>query len=179
MTLNNSNQTRNRVFVSEEGLYPKSIISDNYYTNSVRLGFVMSTLESSRNILFTPTFLRLILNLYLSSKKLWKTGIALGFKVGYIPTSNDIEDKVSISGFHDVLGLLIAKGLITINKKKSKANQPVFELEDNFLRLLENFDDKNMETNMVNKLEQIKKIMMSWSSDNFIEFIKNELKDLI
>ena len=179
MTTNNSNHTKNRVFVSEEGLFPKSIISDNYYTNSVRLGFLISTLEGSRNIQFTPTFLRLILNLYLSSKKLWKTSIALGLKDDYVPTSDDIEDKATISGFHDVLGLLIAKGLITITRKKSTTDQPVFELEDKFRKLLENFDDKNKETNMLNKFELIKSIMKPWSSNDFIEFIKNELKDLI
>lgn len=178
MTMDNSNQI-NRVFVSEENLYPKSIISDNYYTNSVRLGFLMSTLENNRSIQFTPTFLRLILNLYLSSKKLWKTSIALGINSDYLPTSNAIENKVTISEFHEILGLLLAKGLISIDKKKSNTDQPVFELENRFRDLIENFEDKNKEANMLKKIELIENIMKSWNSNNFIEFIKNELKDLI
>lgn len=179
MTSSNSNQTRNRVFVSEEGLYPKSIISENYYTNSVRLGFIMLSLESNKSIQFTPIFLRLLLNLYLSPKKLWKTSIVLGLKTDYIPTRNDIEAKASLSSFYDILGLLLAKGLLSLDKKNSTTEQPVFKLKDKFQTLLKNFNNKNLEPNIIEKLELIKEIMSSWDSDDFIEFIKEELKDLI
>jgi len=178
MSIDNIKKYKLKIKVSEKILIPYSFISRNFYTNSLRFGFLMNKIENKYKVFLSSDLLRILLNLYNSPKLLKKLGILFDLHPKNIFQFQEIKQILFIDDFFEILAFLISKGLI-IQTRDSKLNKILFYLMDDFKDLMESISEEILEPLLNERLELIQNLLDLWKPDKFLKFIHEEVRELI
>ena len=164
--------------VSKSIANPISIESRRFYTNVMRIWFLLNNLKKNRKIQYTPQILRILLNLYNSNRNLIHLGLLFGIKdIQSLGNKIKSSKRINPNTFNQILGYLLSKKLIK-NEINQKGNL-IFQTTEKLSNLLGIFDQKEIEPNLFLKLKIINSILSNWDTDNFLNFMKKEMRDLI
>ncbi len=167
-----------QIKVSDKEYIPYSFISRDFYTNALRLGFIMYRMQEIKGIKFTSNLLRILLNLYNSPKILRNFSVLFSFKDSNIIKPQVENQLLFIEDFFTILSYLISKGLIS-QSKDTFSSKIFFSITMKFNKIIENVTPSELEPYLLEKLDLINNMLKQWIIDDFIKFIQEEVREIL